>query len=271
MQNAISKKRVREYWNRNSCGEVMAVGATLDEGITYAALRRYQLEPYIYGFANFPSGQERKVLEIGVGMGADHKEWARHRPGLLAGMDLTPRAIEFTERCLSVEGLSSLLHVGDAENLPFGDNMFDIVYSWGVLHHSPDTPATVREVWRVLKPGGKAAVMIYHRWSIVGFMLWGRYALLAGKPWRGLTEIYSEHLESPGTKAYSSADAVAMFADFTKVHIMVQLNHGDLLQGEVGQRHQGRLLTIAKAIWPRWLIRSLFSRLGLYLLITAEK
>ena len=186
-------------------------------------------------------------------------------------MDLTPRAVEFTERCLSVEGLSSLLHVGDAENLPFGDHMFDIVYSWGVLHHSPDTQAAVREVWRVLKPGGKAKIMIYHRWSIVGIMLWCRYGLMAGKPWRSLTDIYSDHLESPGTKAYTYAEAAAMFAEFSNVHVSIQLNHGDLLQGEVGQRHQGILLTIAKAIWPRWLIRSLFPRLGLYLLISAEK
>lgn len=271
MQNAISKDDVREYWNRNSCGEVMAVGENLDDGITNAARRRYQLEPYIGQFADFPSGQGRDVLEIGVGMGADHKEWARHGPHLLAGIDLTPRAIEFTERSLSIDGLSSLLQVGDAENLPFDDNMFDIVYSWGVLHHSPNTYAAVREVWRVLKPGGKAEVMIYHRWSIVGFMLWCRYALMAGKPWRGLTDIYSHHLESPGTKAYSSAQAAAMFADFATVQISVQLNHGDLLQGDVGQRHQGLLLAIAKAIWPRWLIRALFPRLGLYLLITAEK
>ncbi|MDA0653358.1 MAG: class I SAM-dependent methyltransferase [Proteobacteria bacterium] len=249
----------------------MAVGENVDDGITLAARRRYQLEPYIFQFADFPSGQGENVLEIGVGMGADHKEWAKHHPRLLAGIDLTPRAIDFTKQSLAIDGLSSLLQVGDAENLPFGDNMFDIVYSWGVLHHSPDTPTAVREVWRVLKPGGKAIVMIYHRWSIVGFMLWCRYALMAGKPWRRLTDIYSNHLESPGTKAYSRAEAAAMFADFSKVHVAVQLNHGDLLQGEVGQRHQGRLLTIAKAVWPRWLIRSLFSGLGLYLLISAEK
>jgi SAM-dependent methyltransferase len=219
MHDVKTKARVQEYWNRNSCGEVMAVGANLEDGITTAARRRYQLEPYIYGFADFPSGRERDVLEIGVGMGADHKEWAKHRPRLLAGIDLTPRAIDFTARSLSMDGLTSLLQVSDAENLPFRDNMFDIVYSWGVLHHSPDTPAAVREVWRVLKPGGKAAVMIYHRWSIVGFMLWGRYAMMAGKPWRSLTEIYAEHLESPGTKAYASAEAAAMFADFAKVEV----------------------------------------------------
>lgn len=271
MQNAVSKDEVRDYWNRNSCGEVMAVGDTPEEGIDTAARQRYRLEPYIYTFADFPAARGRDVLEIGVGMGADHREWARHGPRLLAGIDLTPRAIDFTRRSLAMDGHDSLLQLGDAENLPFADGTFDIVYSWGVLHHSPDTPAAVREVWRVLRPGGRAKVMIYHRWSIVGLMLWCRYALLAGRPWRGLAEIYAAHLESPGTKAYSRAEAAAMFAGFRTVGIEIQLNHGDLLQGAVGQRHRGRLLSIAKAVWPRWLIRAVFPGLGLYLLITAEK
>jgi len=271
MQYAVSKDDVRNYWNRYSCGEIMAVGTTPEEGIATAARQRYRLEPYIREFADFPAARGRDVLEIGVGMGADHREWAQHSPRLLAGIDLTPRAIDFTQRSLAMDGLNSLLQLGDAENLPFADATFDIVYSWGVLHHSPETPAAVHEVWRVLKPGGRAKVMIYHRWSIVGLMLWCRYALLAGKPWRGLAEIYAAHLESPGTKAYSRAEAAAMFADFAAVRIDVQLNHGDLLQGAVGQRHRGRLLTVAKSLWPRWLIRKVFPGLGLYLLITAEK
>lgn len=271
MGNAASKKDVRDYWNRNACGEVMAVGETPDDGIAEAARRRYELEPYIERFANFASGRGRDVLEIGVGMGADHKRWATQGPRQLVGIDLTPRAIEFTRRALDADGLSSTLQVGDAESLPFANEAFDIVYSWGVLHHSPDTEAAVREVQRVLRPGGRARVMIYHRLSLVGLMLWCRYALLAGKPWRGLSEVYAEYLESPGTKAYSTAEAAAMFADFTTVGIDIQLNHGDLLLGEVGQRHRGGLLTTAKKIWPRWLIRTLFPRLGLYLLITAVK
>ena len=155
--------------------------------------------------------------------------------------------------------------------MPFCDDVFDIVYSWGVLHHSPDTPKAIREVWRVLKPGGAAKVMIYHRRSMVGFMLWLRYALMTGKPGRSLRDIYYNHVESPGTKAYSREEAQAMFSDFAAIGISIQLNHGDLLMGAVGQRHHGTALSIAKAIWPRWIIRSFFSGCGLYLLISARK
>jgi ubiquinone/menaquinone biosynthesis C-methylase UbiE len=115
------------------------------------------------------------VLEVGVGMGADHLEWARHMPRSLSGIDLTERAIAHTATRLALYGLRSDLRVADAEKLPFRDASFDLVYSWGVLHHSPDTPRAVREVLRVLRPGGLARVMIYHAHSMVGYMLWLRY------------------------------------------------------------------------------------------------
>ena len=95
-------------------------------------------------------------------MGADHLEWARSSPRSLTGIDLTDRAIQFTQERLGFYSLYSDLRVADAENLPFSDNSFDIVYSYGVLHHSPDTAQAIREVHRVLRPGGSARIMIYH-------------------------------------------------------------------------------------------------------------
>ena len=71
------------------------------------------------------------------------------------GIDLTARAIEITKKRLSFYDLSSNLKVGDAENLEFSDNSFDFIYSWGVIHHSPDTQKAVDEIYRVLKPGGR--------------------------------------------------------------------------------------------------------------------
>jgi len=167
--------------------------------------------------------------------------------------------------------LSSILSVGDAENLEFTDGFFDMVYSWGVLHHSPDTPKAVSEVYRVLKYGGDARIMIYHTHSMVGFMLWVRYALLAGKPWRSLSYIYAHYLESPGTKAYTVAEAKKMFSQFSSIHIVTVLTHGDLLDSKAGQRHQGIFLTAARFLWPRRIIKFLFPRNGLFLMISATK
>jgi len=264
------KRQVHDFWNQASCGEDLLLSAIDREGYRAQSEERYRLEPFIPPFADFPSARGRRVLEIGVGLGADHQRFAESG-ALLSGIDLTERAVEHTQRRLALFGLSSELAVGDAERLSFGDNTFDIVYSWGVLHHSPDTPRAVSEVHRVLKPGGKALIMVYYKWSMVGAMLWIRYALLAGRPWRGLRSIYAEHLESPGTKAYSYSEARDIFSGFASVTISTPLSHGDLLDSEAGQRHRGIMLRVAKLIWPRWFIRRFLPRAGLFMLIEAVK
>ncbi|WP_416236412.1 class I SAM-dependent methyltransferase [Spirulina sp. CCNP1310] len=221
-------------------------------------------------FADFPASQGKKVLEIGVGLGADHQCFAEAEADLY-GIDLTERAVEHTRRRLALFGLSSNLSVGDAEKLDFPDESFDLVYSWGVLHHSPNTPLAIDEVYRVLKQGGSAKVMIYHKQSMVGFMLWLRYAILTGKPWLSFDTIYATHLESPGTKAYSIKEAQNLFSRFSNVKISTTLTHGDLLESNAGQKHRGLALMLARKLWPRWFIRRFLPKSGLFMLIDARK
>lgn len=114
-------------------------------------------------------------------------------------------------------------------------------------------------------------MMIYHTHSLVGAMLWTRYALLRGAPLTSLAEIYAKHLESPGTKAYTVAQTRAMLTQFSQVSVRRQLSFGDLLLGSVGQRHGGIPLTIAKLLYPRPIVRALFRSYGLYLLIECVK
>ncbi len=265
------KQSVHDFWNQASCGEALYLGDTDRAGYTAQAEARYNLEgEMIFGLAQFTQCRGLKVLEIGVGLGADHQKFAEAGAELY-GIDLTERAVEHTRRRLEVFGLTSQLSVGDAENLDFPDGTFDRVYSWGVLHHSPNTPRAITEVFRVLKCGGKARIMIYHKWSMIGLMLWLRYALLAGKPWRSLKSVYSEHLESHGTKAYSIEEAKQLFSAFSNVKIRTVLGHGDLLTSAAGQRHQGGALNFARKIWPRWFIRQFFPGAGLFMLIEADK
>lgn len=265
-----ANSRLFQFYNSGSCGEVYACGHSPKARLESQARRRYELEPYIPGFARFREGAGKSVLEIGVGMGADHLEWAKSRPARLVGIDLTPRAVEHTRTRLGLSGFTPDVQVANAERLPFADASFDVVYSWGVLHHTPDTPAAMREVLRVLKPGGVARIMIYNTRSLTGWLLWARYALLRGHPRRTLADVYAEHLQS-GTKAYTPAEAIAMLPGCSRVTATPQLGFGDLLQGEVGRRHRSPLMSIAKRVWPRWMIRRLFKRHGIYLLVEAAK
>lgn len=264
------KKAVQDFWERASCGEELYLSDVGRQGYIDQARRRYELEPCIEPFAAFSSAKGKSVLEIGVGLGADHQRFAA-AGAILCGIDLTERAVAHARRRIELFGLASVLSGGDAENLSFEDASFDVVYSWGVIHHSPDTPKAVAEIYRVLKPGGTAKIMIYHKWSLVGYMLWLRYALLRLRPWMTLTDIYARHLESPGTKAYSVRAATRMFARFSAVQICTVLTHGDLLESVAGQRHRGAFLSIARSIWPRALLRRFAAAHGLFMLITAVK
>ncbi len=264
------KRAVYDFWEASSCGEALHLLGFRAEDFKRQADLRYELEPFIPKFANFEKWRGKRVLEIGVGLGADHQHFAEAEAQVV-GIDLTPRAIQRTAERFRVLGLESDLRVADAESLPFSSDAFDLVYSWGVLHHSPDTPKAVSEVLRVLKPGGAAKVMIYHKNSMVGFMLWTRYALLMLRPFTSLAEIYAKYLESPGTKAYTIAEARELFQGFGHVHIETVLTHGDLLSSSAGQRHEGVLLSLARLVWPRWLIRKWVPQLGLFMLIDAVK
>ena len=264
------KRNVHDFWNRAACGEALYLANDDQAGYRAQAEARYALEPYIPDFAGFAQSKGLRVLEIGVGLGADHQRFAEAGADLW-GIDLTERAVPHTRRRLVAFGLAAKLSVGDAEQLDFPQASFDQVYSWGVLHHSPDTPKAIAEVWRVLRTGGEARVMIYHKWSLIGLMLWMRYALLGVKPWLSLREIYARYLESPGTKAYSAAEARMLFAQFREVNIRTVLTHGDLLESGSGQRHRGPLLSLARKLWPRGVIRRLLPGAGLFMLIEAKK
>lgn len=267
MQEA--KGAVRAFWDRQSCGEVYAEGESPRAQFAAQARARYQLEPYLRPFARF-DGRGKDVLEIGVGMGADHIEWARSEPHRLVGIDFTRRAVDWTAERMGDEGLDAQVLVADAENLPFEDGSFDLVYSWGVLHHTPNTVRAFQEIRRVLRPGGTARAMVYHRPSIVGALLWIRYALLAGHPRDSISDMYAAHLESPGTKGYTVDEGRVLVEAFTRATVRPQVSLGDLLEGAVGQQHESRLLRAAKAVWPRGLIQR-FDGLGLFLLIDAVK
>lgn len=264
------KSKVRDFWEAGSCGEDLYLARPDRDGYRVQAGHRYRLEPFIARLAAFHEVEGKRVLEIGVGLGADHQRFAEHG-AILEGIDLTERAVAHTRVRLDAFRLTSRLQVGDAEALPFADNQFEVVYSWGVLHHSPDTPRAFREVLRVLEPGGEARIMIYHTWSMVGVMLWIRYALLAGRPWRSLRSVYAQHLESPGTKAYTVDEARKLLEGFEDIRIEVELTHGDLLESAAGQRHRGPLLSFARMIWPRWAIRTFLPGCGLFMLIWARK
>jgi ubiquinone/menaquinone biosynthesis C-methylase UbiE len=119
-----------------------------------------------------------------------------------------------------------VVQVADAETLPFEDASFDIVYSWGVLHHSPDPRRALSEAQRVLAPGGRLKVMLYHRRSWVALAAWARFCLLRGRPLATLSTAVAQ-VESPGTQAFTTQEMRQMLGQVTNVQVRSHLTHWD--------------------------------------------
>lgn len=219
MSSTATKEQVRSFWSRTPCG---SWDATAPEGTSeyFAQIeaRRYELEPFIGRFAQFPATAGQSVLEIGVGLGTDHMQFAR-AGAKLHGVDLTDKGVELVRRRLELEGLSSELHVADAEALPFASDSFDYVYSWGVLHHTPDTPRAVAEAIRVLRPGGRLCVMVYSRHAWVSYGLWVRNGPLSGRPLRSIADVLHHHMESLGTQGFTKREVRRMFQGVGELRI----------------------------------------------------
>ena len=266
---AEEKQRAREQWSQDPCG---AEGDRENEFGTrqyFDEIERVRYQEYapwmpeLMGFNEFAGA---RLLEVGCGMGTDLLQFARGG-AVCTGMDLTPRSIAITRQRFALYGQRTDLLIGDGERLPFADNTLGVVYSNGVLHHTPDTVGAIRELFRVLKPGGTAKVMIYHKNSL---NYWGEMMLhrgvFRGELFRGRSpeEVmsrwveYSEHGARPLVKAYTRAEAQEMFIDFNEVKIQTE----QLIRAE---------LPVVGRFIPEGLFRTMRKRIGWNLIITAVK
>ena len=175
------KERVRAYWEAEPCGAKTA-SAPYGSAEFFAQVEaeRDRLEPYVHDFAQFQRWRGQDVLEVGVGLGTDLVRFAR-AGARVAGVDLTSAAVEAARARVGLEGLEADLRVADAEALPFDDASFDLVYCYGVLHHTPDARQAVEELRRVLRPAGEARVMLYSRRSWLALGAWVRWGLLRSR------------------------------------------------------------------------------------------
>jgi ubiquinone/menaquinone biosynthesis C-methylase UbiE len=161
--NSKLKDRVRAFWQANPCGTKFT-GVEMGTRAFYERVEehRYTKEWHIPLAADFESARGLRVLEIGCGLGTDGAQFAK-AGAVYTGVDLTDAAVELAQKRFELFDLPGSFRTADAENLDFADESFDLVYSHGVLHHTPDTVRAVKEIHRVLRPGGRAVVMLYHR------------------------------------------------------------------------------------------------------------
>ncbi len=188
----------------------------------------------------------KSVLEIGSGVGLDSFTMAKH--GLeVTALDLTHVGVATAHARFARHGLSGRFAVSDACNLPVGDATFDYVYSFGVLHHTADTEKSIREVFRVLKPGGQARIMLYNRHSLNELV-----HRLVRVPFEERDEL------CPVVRRFTEAEVAAMFHQFAKTEQSLEYVFGE---------GYGALFKLT----PVWLHRLLSKYWGWHIMIVATK
>jgi SAM-dependent methyltransferase len=215
------KRAGRQFWDANPCGGAWKNYASFAEWIE-------KTEPYAFDVLARHHWAGKRVLEVGCGQGTVLNHLARKRAGMF-GVDMSIVSIERARAGANELGHHVDVAQSDAESLPFPDTTFDSVVSFGVLHHTPDTAKSIREVHRVLKPGGLAIVMLYRtgnpKWwatRTIRMMSSSRIAddLRRGKGADGargtaLLELFGV----PTMQAFSNREARRFFEGFSSVDI----------------------------------------------------
>ena len=164
--NENKQQEVESYWNEKPCDSDVS-SKEHDNRAYYDEIEadRYKYQWHINHIMDWLSWEGRRVLEIGTGVGTDARNII-NRGGIYQGINVDQGSVDATAKALEVYELAGNVLQCSATELVFPDNSFDIVYSFGVLHHIPDVERAVSEIRRVLKPGGKILVMVYNRSSI---------------------------------------------------------------------------------------------------------
>jgi SAM-dependent methyltransferase len=163
---SVAQERVREYWDGSPCDSDQSDRTRQSrEYFLEIERQRYALQPHILDVLSKIDWRGKRVLEIGSGLGTDARVIIG-KGGDYTGINVDQASTEATAQALRAFSLPGRVLQRDATRLDFPDGAFDVVYSFGVLHHIPAASAAVAEIHRVLRPGGELLVMLYNRSSV---------------------------------------------------------------------------------------------------------
>lgn len=236
---------------------------TIDKRFTNSIQKIFDNEKYF--IENFLKKKELKklnVLEIGTGMGC-HSEILSKNSKKFTGIDITITASKITKKRFKIKKIKGLIHKMDAEKLTFKNNTFDLIWSWGVIHHSSNTEKILNQMHRVLKPGGRAVIMIYYKswWSyyVFGFFFYGilkrdflRY--------KNIFDIINSH----------SDGAIARFYSINEWNFLIKRNKLDIeynkifgLKSDIFPIPKGKIKNLLISLTPSFIFKFLITKLSM--------
>jgi 2-polyprenyl-3-methyl-5-hydroxy-6-metoxy-1,4-benzoquinol methylase len=174
---AADIEKVRAYWNARPCNlrhSRHPVGTR--EYFDQVEARKYFVEPHIPGFAGFPKWKGKKVLEIGCGLGTDAVNFVRAGADYTA-IEVSEQSLELAKKRFAVYGLKGTFHLGNAEEMTsvIPAQPFDLIYSFGVIHHTPNPERVVAAVKKFMTADSEFRLMMYARNSWKQFMIEAGY------------------------------------------------------------------------------------------------
>jgi ubiquinone/menaquinone biosynthesis C-methylase UbiE len=267
-------EQVQTYWDRRPCNirhSTKPPGSR--EYFDEVEARKYFVESHIPGFAEFPRWQGKRVLEIGCGIGTDTMNFAR-KGGQVTAVDLSEKSLEMARKRSEVFGLADRIRFfhGSAESLSdlVPAATFDLVYSFGVIHHTPHPDRVLEQVRNYVRPGSTVKIMVYNRYSWKVFWILMTYG--KGQFWR-LAEMVARHSEAetgcPVTYTYTKQELRELLErhGFRVKHMQAEHIFPYRIRDYVQYRY-------VKEWYFRWMPEALFHalehRLGWHLCVTAE-
>ena len=267
------KVAAQRQWNEHPCGAPSSEPPS-DEDLELKAYfdkiseSRYQSNSWLNSALPWEDVFGQKVLEIGHGIGTDLVRMSKNG-AIVSGIDLTERHHQMAMKNLKLHGNNAELVLGDAATLPFEDDCFDLSYSIGVLHHTPDFDVCLNEIHRTLKPGGKVVISVYHRWSFfhllhkcfVEGVLRGKLLRLGYKGLMATVEQGCDGITNkPLVNTYGASELSVLFSIFKEVKFKV--SHLD--PSHTALPFLGATLSMASC-------KKYASRFGWYITAYAEK
>jgi 2-polyprenyl-3-methyl-5-hydroxy-6-metoxy-1,4-benzoquinol methylase len=266
--------KVSEYWNARPCNirhSPKPVGTR--EYYDEVESRKYNVEYHIPQFAQFERWTGKKVLEIGCGIGTDTMSFAR-AGALVTAVDLTEKSLEVARKRAKVFGFEDRVSFIQANAEKLSESVpvepYDLVYSFGVIHHTPHPERVLDEIRKYVKPESTLKIMVYNRWSWK--VLWVLFIYGKGQFWK-LDRLIAEYSEAqtgcPVTYSYSRTDGRRLLEAHGFEVKDVMVDH--IFPYSIPEYVQYRYKMVWYFRWmPRFLFRALEGAFGWHLCLTAK-
>lgn len=250
--NADARTQAELLWNTTPCGRVGGDPSSLEYFLAVER-SRYEQQPWMAPYFSFQGHARMKVLEVGVGHGTDLVQFAQGG-AYCHGIDVTDAHLTLAKQNFVLRDLSAVFKKSDATAIDYPDGFFDVVYSFGVLHHIPQPEMAIREIQRVLKPRGTLYLGVYHRYSafhvFTKLLCHGlRFGQLFSLGYHGLLSTIEDGADGtnvrPYVRLYSKRSLRKLLDGFQVVDVSVrQLSPSHFWPSVLGRmltRHVGRL------------------------------